>query len=125
MRETEEPWKHISFKNLEMDESGEACLCFYHTLTHEIFIPEEDITELPENVVVLEIPNEFLLDPVAVARDYGIGETDLLNEHPIQLTLAAKITPLSESGLPEFIANNIKNRDNLQQTKGSTQKRGR
>jgi hypothetical protein len=114
MRETELPWKHISFENLEMDESGEVYLVFYHTETHEIFIPEEDIIELPENVVVLEIPNEFKLDPVAVARDYGIGETDLLAEHPIQITLTAKVTPLSESGLPEFIENNIRlqNQDN-------------
>lgn len=125
LRETEEPWKHISFDNLEMDESGEAYLCFYHTQTHEIFIPEEDITELPENVVVLEIPYELKLDPVAVARDYGIGETDLLAEYPIQPTLAAKVIPLSESGLPEFIENNLKNRYNQQDNNKRVPKRGR
>lgn len=123
MRETEEPWKYISFNDLEMDESGQTYLCFYQTVTHEIFIPEENITELPENVVVLEIPYELKLDPVAVARELGIGQTDLLAEHPIQETLTAKVTPLSESGLPEFIENNIR----LQNQENSTErpKRGR
>ncbi len=125
MRETEVPWKHISFDDLEMDESGEAYLCFYHTETHEIFIPEENITELPENVVVLEIPYELKLDPIAVARDYGIGETDLLAEHPIQLTLAAKVIPLSESGLPEFIENNLKSEASKQANSERNSKRGR
>ncbi len=125
LRETEEPWKHISLDNLEMDESGEAYLCFYHTLTHEVFIPEEDIKELPVNVVVMEIPYELKLDPVAVARDLGIGETDLLDEHPIQQTLVAKVTPLSESGLPEFIENNLKRLANQRVNEQPNSKRGR
>lgn len=108
-----------------MDGSGEAYLCFYHTLSHEIFIPAEDITELPENVVVLEIPYELKLDPVAVARCYGMGETDFLREHPIQLSLVAKVIPLSESGLPEFIENNLKKRAYKQASDERQLKRGR
>jgi hypothetical protein len=114
LRETNQPWNHINLEEMEMDEFGKAYLCFYDIINHEIYIPDESITELPEDVVVLEIPYELKLDPVAVARDYGIGETDLLGEHPIQQTLAAKVSPLSQSGLPELIEINLKRRDNNQ-----------
>ncbi|GAC1310474.1 MAG: hypothetical protein NVSMB24_27820 [Mucilaginibacter sp.] len=106
LRETEEPWKNISLRDMEMSDSGEDYLCFYNTETHELYEPDENLLELPENVVVLEIPCEAKLDPVAVAREYGIGETDLLNDHPFQMNLKAKVTPLSETGLPEYIQNN-------------------
>jgi hypothetical protein len=125
MRETDLPWKNISFEILEMDESGEAYLCFFDTEKHEVYIPSKNITVLPENVVVLEIPYELKLDPIAVARDYRIGETDLLAEHPIQLTLAAKVIPLSESGLPEFIENNLKSEASKQANSERIFKRGR
>jgi hypothetical protein len=105
LRETELPWKHIGLMDMEMSDSGEEYLCFYNTETHELFEPDENLLELPKNVVVLEIPCEAKLDPVAVAREYGIGETDLLNEHPFQMNMKAKVTPLSEMGLPEYIQN--------------------
>jgi hypothetical protein len=125
MRETELPWKHISFDNLEMDESGEAYLCFFNTENHEVYIPEEDITEMPQNVVVLEIPYELKLDPVAVARASGLDETELLLQYPIQPTLAAKVIPLSESGLPEFIENNLKKQVNNPGDEERNSRRGR
>jgi hypothetical protein len=125
LRETEQPWKHISFENLDIDEFSEGYLCFFDTQSHEIFIPEENITELPENVVVLEIPNELKLDPVALARDLGIDEAELLAEHPIQMNLAAKVFPLSESGLPDFIENNRKRLGSSQHIEERQHKRGR
>lgn len=123
LRETEEPWKNINLRDMEMSDSGEEYLCFYHTETHELFEPDEDLFEMPESVVVLEIPYEIKLDPVAVAREYGIGETDLLADHPFQMNLAAKVTPLSETGLSKFIEENIKSRNDQQNDRGS--KRGR
>ncbi|MEO6523019.1 MAG: hypothetical protein ABIN91_15155 [Mucilaginibacter sp.] len=109
LRETAEPWKNISFKEMEMAESGEEYLIFFDTENQNIYIPDDDITELPENIVGLEIPYELKLDPIAVARDCGMEEIFLLAEHPIQETLSAKVIPLSETGLPEFIANNNRN----------------
>ena len=123
MRETELPWKNISFNDLEMDDYGDKYLCFFNTETHDLYMPPEDLIALPANVVVLEIPNELNLDPVAVAREYGSDLTQLLQEYPIQETLFAKVTPLSETGLPEFIENNIR-RQNLDNSK-ERPKRGR
>ena len=125
LRETEEPWKHISFDNdLWESESGEY-LCFYNLVTHTTYIPSEDLVEMPENIVVLEIPNELDLDPVAVARGYGLGETALLEDHPIRASLAGKVKPLSGSGLPEFIENNIKRLGQSQNTEERSHKLGR
>lgn len=124
LRETKEPWKHISFNNdLWESESGEY-LCFYNVLTHTIYIPPEDLVEMPKNIVVLEIPNELDLDPVAVARGYGLSEVAFLDDHPISASLAAKVMTLAASGLPEFIENNIK-RLNSQNIDDRSHKRGR
>jgi hypothetical protein len=125
LRETEEPWKNISLRDMEMSDSGEEYLCFYDTETHGLFEPDETLFELPKNVVVLEIPYEVKLDPVAVAREYGIGETDLLPDHPFQMKLTAKVTPLSETGLSKFIEENIKKRDNTTDNNDRVPKRGR
>jgi hypothetical protein len=66
------------------------------------------------------------LDPIAVAREYGIGETDLLNDHPFQMNLKAKVTPLSETGLPEYIQNNKRLADgNSLNNENQSRKRGR
>lgn len=108
MRETEQPWKNISFNDFEMDDYGDNYLCFFNTETHDLYIPPEDLKELPQNVVVLEIPNELVLDPVAVAREYGSDLSELLREHPITEILAAKVIQLTETGLPAIIENNIR-----------------
>ncbi|MCQ6958775.1 hypothetical protein [Mucilaginibacter aquariorum] len=123
MRETELPWKNISFDDFEMDDYGDSYLCFFNTQTHELYMPPDDLMELPENVVVLEIPNELKLDPVAVAREYGSDLPELLREYPITENLEAKVIPLTETGLPAIIENNIR----LQQQAASTErpKRGR
>ena len=125
LRETELPWKHIDLTYMEMSESGEEYLCFYNTETHEIFEPDENLFEQPQNIVVLEIPYELKLDPVAFAREVGLGETDLLAEHPIQKVLSAKVLPLDEAILSDFIANNLKRQSNIPGEDYQAAKRGR
>jgi hypothetical protein len=123
MRDTEQPWNNFSFDDFEMDDDGDKYLFFFNTQTHELYMPPEDIIELPEHVVVLEIPNELGLDPVAVAREYGSDLYELLIEHPIAEKLAAKVSPLSETGLPAIIENNIRIQLNL--TNEKQNRRGR
>jgi hypothetical protein len=125
LRETELPWKNISLEVMEMSDNGREYLCFFNKETHELFEPDERLFELPGNVVVLEIPYEIKLDPVAVARSYGMGETYLLPENPVQMQLVAKVTPLIETGLAEFIKENIKRRDDLLHGIEKEFKRGR
>jgi hypothetical protein len=125
LRETEFPWKNISFGNLELSDEGDVYRCFFNTETRELFEPDTSLFQLPDHIVVLEIPNELKLDPVAVARDFGIGETDLLIEHPYHVKITARVTPLAETGLSEFIAKNIQIPDKQAEGTERRPKRGR
>jgi len=95
LRETNEPWNRIQLDGLEMSDSGEHYLCFYDTDAHETINDISEILARPEKVVLLEIPYEVALDPVAVAREYGIGDIELLPEHPVKMYQKAKVTALS------------------------------
>ena len=55
----------------------------------------------------MEIPYELKFDPVAVAREQGIGPALILKENPIQKDLTAVVKPLSESKLPKMIEENL------------------
>jgi hypothetical protein len=89
MRETAEPWKSIKINDLDMTEDYESYGFFYDTVNHTVFDFDEKITEMPENVVIAEIPNEYGLDPVAVARESELGEAGLLAENPFLLKQSA------------------------------------
>lgn len=96
LRETAEPWKRIGLRDLDVSPDGESMRFLYDTVTHE----RVDVNGvLPEQVVLLEIPHEVMLDPVAVAREYELGDTGLLLQHPLQRDLAAVERPLSEAGI--------------------------
>jgi hypothetical protein len=95
LREMNEPWNRIQLDGLEMSDSGEHYLCFYNTDAHKTTNDISEILARPEKVVLLEIPYEVELDPVAVAREYGIGDIELLPEHPVKMYQKAKVTALS------------------------------
>lgn len=106
MRETAEPWKHISFKDLDMSEDGLNYVFFYDTGEHNVFDFNETVTEMPDNVIIAEIPNEYGLDPVALARECGLGEAGLLAHSPVTLKHSANLKPITGIGLEEFIEEN-------------------
>lgn len=106
LRESAKPWNKLDLRDMQLNREGEAYVCFYDTDTHEEFVPDKRLLATSENVVLLEIPNEVVLDPVAVAREYGVGETELLTRHPLAAGLSATVKPLSESGLAAFIQAN-------------------
>ena len=118
LRETDAPWNHIDLEYMEMSDSGEEYICLYDTEHHILYSPDENITELPKNVVMLEIPNELALDPVAVARTFEMNESTFLNDYPIQENLKATVKPLTDTLLPDIIAENLK-------THNIARKRGR
>lgn len=106
LRETKNPANSIRFKDMDLAEDGKAYLCFYDTKKHTIQHPPADITELPKNLKVLEIPNGLILDPVAVAREAGKNINDFIVENPIEKNLSARTHPLSYSNLPELVREN-------------------
>lgn len=69
------------------------------------------LTEFPDNVVKIRLPNELGLDPVSTARRYGIDENELLRRFPPKKDLKAVIIPLADTGIPALIR---QNREQLQ-----------
>lgn len=106
LRETQNPTNSIRFSDMDLAEDGKAYRCFYDTKKHTIVHPPADITVLPKNLKVLEIPNGLQLDPIAVAREAGKDLEDFIAENPIQRNLEARLHPLSYSNLPEQVKQN-------------------
>lgn len=100
----------LDLDNMPLDEDGLNYLCFYNQATESQVLIPENITRLPEDTVLLKIPNELYLDPVGVARDYGQADTFLLNLYPIRENLKAEVIPIELSGLPELIKANKEKR---------------
>lgn len=105
-RETARPHNRIELQNMEMSDEGTAYLCLFHTKNRTIYHPSPDIREMPAHVVFLRIPHELILDPIAVAREHGLPDTDLLTDYPIQEKLSAEVLPLSETNLLSLIEKN-------------------
>ena len=109
LRENAAPWNKISFENPAMSESGDRYLCLYNTQKHTLYQVSNNIKSLPKNVVMLEIPYELQLDPVAVARERNIDVAEFVKNHPIQTELTAIVKPLSETWVAELIQENLEN----------------
>jgi len=109
LRENAAPWNKISFENPAMSESGNRYVCLYNTQKHTLYQVSNNLKSLPKNVVLLEIPYELRLDPVAVARERNIEIVEFVKNHPIQTELTAIVKPLSESWVAELIQENLRN----------------
>ena len=123
LRETAAPWNRIDINNLRESESGEEYLGLYNTEEKRLYHVDNAMTVLPENVVHLGVPNEIKLDPVAVAREYGIDINQFVRENPIMETLTAVILPISETGLPELVQENLKKATDTREGLGFDQER--
>jgi|GEM_PF-2091435 len=107
LRETDNPTNRLDIKQMELSQFGDNYVSYYQTEKKALYAIFEDITELPENVMLMYIPNELGLDPVAVARESGLDELALLNPHPIKKSLKAHLYPLTETALTETIKDNL------------------
>ncbi len=106
LRSEAAPHSTIRFANMAMDASGNNYLCFYHLPTRNVVNIPGDITAMPKDIVMLEIPNELMLDPVGTARQYGLADTFMLERYPIRAELRARVVPVEETGLPGLIRAN-------------------
>jgi hypothetical protein len=97
LRAVNDPADRIELRGLPHDATDQNYICFYNTQLRRTVIPDIHMTELPANVVVLTIPNELKLDPVAVAREMGQSDTYLLRRYPLQADLKVKVTPIEET----------------------------
>jgi hypothetical protein len=107
LRETVSPWNRLEYSEQESSLDHDDYTFFYDTKKHNIWELDDNLTEMPENVVLVSMPNEMILDPVAAARSAGYEETKFLDEFPIQPDLKATVTQLAETFLPQFIRDNL------------------
>jgi hypothetical protein len=101
----------ISLRYLDLSADGEYYLAYFHPAIRQVVPVDPKLTELPDGVIQLQIPNELRLDPIAMARKYGMEENEVLRRYPIQKNLKADVIPLHETGLPALIQ---RNREQLQ-----------
>jgi len=125
LRHAENFSPQISLKRLDLSDDGEHYFAFYHPLIKQVVDIGHRLTALPEGVVLIEFPNELKLDPVGAARLYGLDEKDILRRYSIQKNLEAKVTPLSETGLPALIQSNLQKQSQEKQQEQQQEKERR
>lgn len=74
----------------------------YDREKHQDVLFDPYSTGYGKNVVVLQIPFERALDPVAVARQLEMDERALVDQYPLRENLSAKIIPWGQTSFREF-----------------------
>jgi hypothetical protein len=118
----------LSLKSFEVTDDGWHYEAYYHPFIRQLVSLDPQLTELPDNVIKIRLPNEIGLDPVGAARLYNIDERTLLRLHPIQKNLVAEVIPLSETNIPALIRKNREelmrqHRENLKKIKPNIRRR--
>jgi hypothetical protein len=125
LRETAAPWNIISINDLRESESGREYLGLYDVSQKRLYTVDNEMTVVPQNVIGIEIPHENRLDPVAVAREKGFDIKQFVLRNPIQGNLKAMIRPVSETGLPELVEQNVRKSVHSGETEQRVRKFGR
>jgi hypothetical protein len=111
-RFVQDPLITISLRSFNLSQDDDRYEAAYNPLLRQVVAIDPKLTEFPDGVIMIRLPNEIGLDPVSVARQYGIDEKEFLRRYPIQSSLKAEIIPLSETNVPAMIR---RNREQLQQ----------
>lgn len=106
LRLNAEPTTHLSFDQMDFNDRGTEYFCLYHKATHQIVQVDQNIVEFPKGVIALTIPGELRLDPVGVARQYGVGIQSIVDHYPIKEKLQAEVLSLEETPLLRMIQRN-------------------
>lgn len=110
MREAANPSNRIDIRQMESTRFNDGYMGFYHLGRKELVTIPDDITELPEQVMLLIIPDELKLDPLAAAIDRGLDELALLNGNPVRKSHKAYFWDLESTELPQIIEQNLKHK---------------
>ncbi|AOM80067.1 hypothetical protein [Pedobacter steynii] len=99
----------IRIGDIQMDQQTKKLSFYFDTSTKERVDIDEAITELPGNVVRVELPNLYYLDPIGMARR---NEKDLLyyknDGIPLRMYRVATIIPLQKTELLAEVNENRK-----------------
>lgn len=112
LRNVENPSKKLSLDEMVISSDRQNYMFFYDCESRSILHASSDMLTLPKNVILVTIPDEMGLDPVGLARKYGLGDEYFLKMHPYEKAPKATLTSLEKSGLPEYVASNQNQRRN-------------
>lgn len=80
----------------------------YHPSSHTVKeIDTENITAIPKDIFLIEIPTLEKLDPVGYARHHGFDIEQIVMANPIEKNMVAKIIDWKETGLQQIIEKNL------------------
>lgn len=96
----------LSLKSFDLTPDGWHYVAFYEPIMKQVVNIDPKLTEFPQHIIQVRLPNEIGLDPVATAKAYGMDERELLRRYPIEKDLKAEIIPLSETHIPRLIQQN-------------------
>lgn len=85
--------KRINLNAMDMNVEGTEYVCLYNQRLGIVADPKFQQQHYPD-LVKLSIPYELKLDPVGVARQYGMKDYELLGKYPLAEKLEAKFTPV-------------------------------
>lgn len=106
LRHTEFFFPVLSLKSFDLTDDGWHYVAFYEPIMKQVVNIDPKLTEFPNGVIQIRLPNEIGLDPVGTATKYGMNTRELLRRHPIQKGLKAEVIPLSETNIPAMIQRN-------------------
>lgn len=102
----------MGLKFREMDEINDKgdYVFAYKPSSHQIAFPDyENMTEVPKDVFLIQIPNEMDSDPIGFARNNGLDIKSFALQHPPQRDLKATVLQFGDQpGLTELIEKNRK-----------------
>jgi len=106
LREKERPWSKLLLEDMVKSADDKHYLFFYDINRGEIIHASPKMVQVPKHAVLVEIPDELGLDPVGLARKYGLDDRYFLKEQAYRNQITAKLTPLKDSGLVEYVKQN-------------------
>ena len=83
----------------------------YDPVKREIVHYDQNMVEFPAGVFMAKIPNQLRLDPYGMIEKLGLQVKDTLVKFPIQESMTAQLTPLSELNFFKSLV--LKNRERL------------
>ena len=88
------------------DERKEKYEFYYHVPTKTEYEADRDITEFPKDVVLIQFPGKYALDPIGMATKLNYDPNAFLTSFPVIMMHQAKVIPLEKSYMAELIRRN-------------------
>ncbi|MFV8326895.1 hypothetical protein [Flavobacterium sp. ZS1P14] len=114
----------IRFSEIDhyFDEEKNCYIIPYNPTTHEFQeLDYDNITEYPKELLAIEFPHEYKLDPIGWNRRNGFDETQNLKRIGLKLQFKARTIPWNETGIDETIKENLKRLQSKKMKPGQSQ----